>query len=71
MLVPAAQEIGAFECDTGQEADILRSQAPEWIRDAVPGYAIEHLNMDLIHEGWNRKVCHSSWLVGLPSLARR
>jgi broad specificity phosphatase PhoE len=58
MLVPAEQEIGAFECDTGQEADALRTQAPEWIREAVPGYGMQQLNLDLIQEGWNRKVCH-------------
>ncbi|KAJ5604471.1 hypothetical protein N7510_009625 [Penicillium lagena] len=55
MLVPAAQEIGAFECDTGQEAHALRTQAPEWIREAVPGYDMQQLNVDLIREGWNRK----------------
>ncbi|CAL5869835.1 uncharacterized protein PFLUO_LOCUS4066 [Penicillium psychrofluorescens] len=55
ILVPAAQEIGAFGCDIGQEADALRIQAPEWIREAVRGYDMQHLNMDLIQEGWNRK----------------
>lgn len=59
MLIPAAQEIGAFECDTGQEADVLRNQAREWIQKALPGYHMQHLNMDLIHEEWNRKVCDS------------
>jgi broad specificity phosphatase PhoE len=56
ILVPQAQEISSLQCDIGQDAEAIRSEAAKLIAEAAPGWNAELLDSTLVDDGWNSKV---------------
>ena len=59
MLVPKAQEISHLTCDLGHDQDVVKAEAPKLVAQGAPAYDQVNLDMSLVGEDWNSKVCYS------------
>jgi hypothetical protein len=56
LLVPHAQEISGLQCDFGWDEAYVRSNAPNLISEAAPGFDTKNLDSTLVDSTWNSKV---------------
>lgn len=66
LLVPFAQEISHLTCDLGADREIVVKEAPRLIAGGAPTFDVDHLDMSLVDEDWNSKVCACSIPYMLP-----
>ena len=59
VLVPKAQEISHLTCDLGHDQGIVKAEAPKLVAPGAPAYDQANLDMSLVGEDWNSKVCYS------------
>lgn len=57
IALPDVQETSDVACDTGSEPHALREE-----------FAGKNVDLDLVHEGWNRKVCWQGGMAGKCAL---
>ncbi|KAJ8061186.1 hypothetical protein OCU04_010259 [Sclerotinia nivalis] len=58
LLVPNAQEVSAKPCDKGFPLDVLRDvEIPKLFKDEGLSFGVEKIDIELMEEGWNLKVC--------------
>ena len=59
-LVPYAQEISHLTCDLGADREVVLKEAPRLIAGGAPAFDVDHLDMSLVGDDWNSKVCACS-----------
>ena len=55
-VIPLAQEVSDFKCDTGHPKEVLRKSINELFANEDVGFDLEKVDYELVEEGWNKKV---------------
>lgn len=66
LLIPGAQEISDFACDTGHSKEELQKSIVDLFSQEDVGFDLAKINYDMVEEGWNVKVCevyHLSYML--------